>query len=673
MIDFRRLLCEFAAVAFLASIAVPAYASDFGCTGTSDNRPTRAESNDDLAGNIVLTCSGGIPTIRSLVIPLTTITVTANTNITSRILAITGGVIGTAHFNEALLMIDEPNSNTTGCSPTSALCDNRTMSNCGFNGEDSSLLAGPGVCQIIAPADPATTYDGSYSDCAPGTFGCGRPNVFQGRQAESLVGGVFNKIQFVGVPLDAPGTTTNRIIRIANIRIDSTAFGLVSPFATVPVTATVSLRGYLNLDVTVQMATVELGMQSVVYPFTGFLQCVGTDQVLGNSPSSPFYSGTGPPIPVGPPTGGMDIRVIENFSTAWKVRNVRLLTNAPGGNGTLSFGSFTYAGTTNWTASDLVQNVPGVNYNTEAGFENGAPGNATPSPNPPAGFGTPVLPLANPFVETVGPTNIQNAGVASQGTRISIEVGNLPAGARLFFPINVLLQNQADASVTGVMQVDADADQNGFTSFTSGSAAPFLAASPTAFLFTGSNSGPTGPVTNTTWVEVTSASPVITYEMLFTRADALEYADIVPALVYNNNGLPSLPQTGVLTTATVSFAPIQSGLANPSRPQMDGAYSTPRFTSSFKSPADTLFTIDSCISGLIEQVMGLGLSKGETTSLTAKLQAALGYLAGGDTADAIAALQAFINEVNALVKSGRLTGAVAAPLISAAKSIIATL
>jgi len=81
------------------------------------------------------------------------------------------------------------------------------------------------------------------------------------------------------------------------------------------------------------------------------------------------------------------------------------------------------------------------------------------------------------------------------------------------------------------------------------------------------------------------------------------------------------------------------------------------------------------INSLIGQVISpsLGFSKGEQTSLTAKLQAALGYLGAGDTADAIAVLQAFINEVNALVNSGRLTAAAAAPLISAAEGIIAEL
>ncbi|PYP30368.1 MAG: hypothetical protein DMD49_10690, partial [Gemmatimonadetes bacterium] len=75
------------------------------------------------------------------------------------------------------------------------------------------------------------------------------------------------------------------------------------------------------------------------------------------------------------------------------------------------------------------------------------------------------------------------------------------------------------------------------------------------------------------------------------------------------------------------------------------------------------------INSLIGQVISpsLGFSNGEKTSLTAKLRAALGYLQAGDAADAIAVLQAFINQVNALVNSGRLTTAAAAPLISAAE------
>ena len=622
MADFRRLLYVFAVVAFLVSLTVPAYAQFgvFACAGSSDNRPTRSTSYNDLAGNIILTCSGGIPETPGNAIPPTTVTVTANTNITSRITAtVTGGI--NTQFNEALLIIDEPNSNTTGCSPTSSLCDNRTLSNCGLHGEDSSADAGtgPGVCQIIAVPDPSTTYDGLYTgtNCGGGdtlgNFGCGRPNVFQGRQAISLVGGEFNKIQFVGVPLDAPGTAVNRILRFANIRVDSTKFGPASPFSTVPVTATVSLRGHLNLDVTtIQIATVELGMQSDVFDGLGFLQCVGTDQHDGTSSKNPFWPGSSGIDPNGKTRPTMDIRLIENFSSAWRVRNVALLTEP--GNGVLEGFSYVCSDAAcfdlnpGWTATDDVQNTPGNDYGTEAGFENNSANNV-PDPNPPAGFGSPVVGgFFNFFANNgFGPTTttrytgIAKAGEATQGTRIAIQVGSIPNGARLFFPITVQLQDQAGGGVTGVMQVDGGADATGF-----GGNFMFTAASPTQFDFI--DSGDTSPTTvvndgsltdGVTYVEVTNSTPVITYEILFARNDALEFADVIPTVVYNNNGLATdLPQTGVPATATVSFAPIQSGKAHPERPQSD-SYATPRFLSEFKATPDPLFEINKCACNLL--------------------------------------------------------------------------
>jgi hypothetical protein len=638
MADFRRLLYAFAVVAFLMSLTVPAYA-DFTCSGSSDNRPTRAESFNDLAGNIVLNCSGGNPTSPGSAIPPTTITVTSNTNITSRILvsisgSSTGGV--TTQFNEALLIIDEPNT-----SPVAGGGNGHVMTNCGFSGEDSDPGAGPGVCSIIATNNAKLVYDGSegvstvggndFAACTASHFGCGRPNVFQGRNAVSLISGQFNVVQFVGVPLDPGGTTTNRVIRIANLRIDSTRFGVASPFSTVPVTGTVSFAGFLSVpDVTVQIATVQLGLTTTVYNGTGFLQCIGTDQEGGtgtwgkdslgkdgvNNAASPFFSGSAGASPTGSPTpkgvapngAGMDIRIQENFSTAWKVRNVNLVLT----NGVISGGIYICAagacvipaGGPNaglWTGTDAVQNVPGVNYFTEAGFENSA-SNFTPGPNPPAGFGSPVLGLANVFQNGGGATNtgIRNAGVASQGTRISIQIGSIPNGARLFFPITVLLKDQSNAKVSGVMQANALTDQNGFTSFVSGAPAAFLVAAPTAFQFTGSGAGSPSTVVNPQWVEVTAQFPVITYEIEFARPDALEFADIVPAVVYNNNSLSTnLPQANVTTTATASFAPIQSGLPNANRPQLDGLYATPRFTSGFKTPADPLFTISKCACDLL--------------------------------------------------------------------------
>jgi hypothetical protein len=392
--------------------------------------------------------------------------------------------------------------------------------------------------------------------------------------------------------------------------VDATRFGVSSPFSTVPVTATVSFGGSTTIsvpDTTVTVAQVQQGMTTTVYNATGFLQCIGTDQEssatstpVPNDKNNPFFSGVnGSPASFGF-NGAMDIRVAENFGTAWKVKNLAgILANS-----TLQSGLYTYTpGSVFAPTVDNAQNVPGAVYNTESGFEYNTSTLVPGPPNPPTGFGVGAVPnLGNPLVSgNALSTKIENAGIASQGTRISVQVSTpLPNGATLYFPIVVKLKNQSNNAQTGVMVVDALVDQNGF-------GAPFLAPSPTNFSFTPSGGGtpatiPNGSTSavNSNFVQVTAAAPVITYEVLFSQAGALEYADIVPAVVYNNNALSSnLPQAGVTVTATTSFAPIASGLPNANRPQPDGFYATPRFTSGFKTPADPLYTISKCSCDLL--------------------------------------------------------------------------
>jgi len=608
MADFRRLLYAFAVVVFLASLTVPAYAQ-FTCNNfNAVNVPARAEGYTELVGDITFNCSanGQPSTTPGAVVPSVNISVSANTNITSRILAVSATRLTT--YNEALLIIDEPNT-----TKWIALTGGRPIANCGANGEDSGP-DGPGVCHIIAPSDPRRTYDGAVNvqaiagvdtPCdgvsghpAAGTFGCGRPNVFQGRNAASLISGQFNAIQFLEVPFDPPSSNSNRSIRITNIRVDATRFGVSSPFSTVPVTATVSFGGSTTIsvpDTTVTVAQVQQGMTTQVFGATGFLQCVGTDQENGNSPRNPFFGGVnGSPARFGLGTA-MDIRVLENFATSWRVKNLAGVLANSTFNGSIyayNAGTIPINGSQVAPPVDLAQNVPGAVYDTESGFEYNA-GTAVPSPNPPVGFGVGAVPnLGRPLFDAA--TNIQAAGIATQGTRIAIQVSTpLPNGALLFFPIVVPIRNQSTGGQTGVLVADALVDQNGF-------GAPFLAPSPTAFSFTPSGGGAAVTPNNTNFVQVTAAAPVITYEVLFAQPGALEYADIAPTVVYNNNGLSTnLPQTGVTVTATASFAPIASGLANPNRPQPDGFYATPRFTSSFKTPADALFTIQKCACDLL--------------------------------------------------------------------------
>src|SRR4029077_19052379 len=163
---------------------------------------------------------------------------------------------------EALLIIDEPNT------PRYNAEGGRPLTNCGYNGEDSGP-DGAGVCHVIAPTHPSMTYDGAvgvqsngttddFAAClSPATFGCGRPNVFQGRNAGP------NSVQFLEVPFDPPTSTTVPTVRITNIRVDATRFGVTSPFTTVPVTATVSFGGSTTIsvpDTTVTVAQVQQGM-----------------------------------------------------------------------------------------------------------------------------------------------------------------------------------------------------------------------------------------------------------------------------------------------------------------------------------------------------------------------------------------------------------------------------
>ena len=177
--------------------------------------------------------------------------------------------------------------------------------------------------------------------------------------------------------------TTNRSIRITNIRVDATRFGVSSPFSTVPVTATVSFGGGTTIsvpDTTVTVAQVQQGMTTTVFNASGFLQCIGTDQDGDNNKNHPFFSGVNGSPPSFGLGGAMDIRVAENFGTAWKVKNLAGLL----ANGTLANGIYSYnGGRGSAPGSDDAQNVPGAVYNTESGFEYNANTLVPGPPNPP--------------------------------------------------------------------------------------------------------------------------------------------------------------------------------------------------------------------------------------------------------------------------------------------------
>src|SRR5258706_445183 len=157
---------------FLSGIAV-GQASGVNCSLTPGAPAIRADGESELAGDLVVNCTGGTPTTEGQqVLPLT-ITVTLNVNVTSRLLA--------QGFSEALLLVDEPTPQTQ------LMCGTDT-----------------GVCPITSTGISQQTYNGTQ----------GHPNVFQGKP-----GNANNQLQWV-VPFDPPGSGI-RILRITNVKVNA--------------------------------------------------------------------------------------------------------------------------------------------------------------------------------------------------------------------------------------------------------------------------------------------------------------------------------------------------------------------------------------------------------------------------------------------------------------------
>ena len=78
------------------------------------------------------------------------------------------------------------------------------------------------------------------------------------------------------------------------------------------------------------------------------------------------------------------------------------------------------------------------------------------------------------------------------------------------------------------------------------------------------------------------------------------------------------------------------------------------------------------VSNLSDMLGSLGLGNGELSSLRAKLNAASAALRRDDATPAVNTLEAFTNEIDAMVRSGRLGESAAAPVLEYARRVIAS-
>jgi len=467
MADFRKWFLAFAVVALLLGMGSTANAQiglgpSFQCTANAAT-PTivRAEALTELVGDLLLNCSGGTPTLNTVPIPLSNVTVFLNTNITSRLVS--------GNVSEATLMIDDPHPLTP--IPTNAVP---------VPGSPAQILCTP---QGVSCPEHGT-FVGVPSPSPYQT----QPNVFSGQQNSA------SSIVFLGVPIDAPGTTGVRVIRVTNVRANAFQLGVSSTLIPTQITMYIAINGSQQVTInnpTQTVALIQVGLIAKATPFNG-LQCTSNNPDLLGSSGTPDDD------------GDIFVTVKEVFASSFKRRNYALSQD-------------TTSGLTSPAPED--QNVPGFPYNTESGFY------------------VPELFTATPIV-----------GLADFGTRILIRFNNLGAGVHLFVSTTVPLLNPSGTQTTPQAPLDGkggfakgqmdlvSADVNG------NSGAGFSAVAGSGGIAEVSYSGTTG---------------YATYEVINSDPNVPESASITVYVAFISNTAQNLPAPGA-GTVNVSFAPLSN-------------------------------------------------------------------------------------------------------------------
>jgi len=535
MAEFRRGLIAFAVVALLLVLGSTAYAQN--CIANQGNPFTdRAEGVTELVGDIFVTCTGGNPTAAGVPIPLYTISILLNTNVTSRLMS---GTTATGGVSEAVLAIDDPGTATT--EPTGA-------AGVTYPAVTVNQVTGVGLlgCVAVNSTNCAILGNGGgFGANGPYTGVQGHPNLFQGTWNPALP----QAITWAGVPIDAPGSTV-RIIRITNVRANACQLGVSSTLIPAQITALITITG--SQAITLQnpqpaVAVILPGLTTGVTKALTFQQCVTLNNLIVNP------SASGPPVGIG--LGG------SNPSTQINIG----ITATEGAGNTAAFKprNFSqYSGTVtvpvaSGTAPSL-QQLLGFAYNAESGFVTNAASNAASIP----AFGA------------VGAVT-GAIGEADTGTELQYGFASVPAGVIIAAPSTIYLY---PTSVTSTAAAAAAVV---------GTAAAALAAGATgvATLVSGASGGQ---------VTLSGGAGSLTYEVLLSSPTTQEFAFLpaTPAFVSNTaTNLPGITTTGA--TVVVNFAPLST--VPTAAPASTAAI--PRFCQTH-TPA-TAFNINACSCDLL--------------------------------------------------------------------------
>lgn len=208
MADFKKYALAFAGAACFMGITGVASAQTTSGINCVANAATplqmRAEGITEQAGDVVLSCQGGTPTPLGVQVPSVNVTVSLNTQATSRL------INSSTVLTDALLLINDPASGS----------------------------------QVVCPATVnnacATPTLGTGTGGGKGTTQYATNNVYQGILVSP------NTLTFFNVPVDAPGPTPVGgnapvlTLRITNVRANASALGAPSGFSNTSVTEFIS-------------------------------------------------------------------------------------------------------------------------------------------------------------------------------------------------------------------------------------------------------------------------------------------------------------------------------------------------------------------------------------------------------------------------------------------------
>jgi len=395
MADFRRWFTVLAAIAVLAFAASAQVGSISGssagglaCTATAGGTPEmRPEGFTELAGDIVIACTGGPTYALGANVPTTNVVVYMQPTvpITSRFLSTNGA-------SEALLIIDEAGS---------ALSTGATGN---YGPKAPQVLCAYGAtCPTVVGTDASGLYEAAVLPGLTAGSWTTTPaaNVYQGKVGDFG----SQSVTFYNVPVLPPATTgVQRVFRITNIRVPVAgttlnytlgAFISTSPNQTLPLASTV-----INIGV------VGPAMTAAVVPYKSnnpFSQCTAASVALT-----------------------ANLVFTEGFATGFKTRVV------PGGaaNGIPGNAS----GNVTWAAEGTNLGPTGNNQNIPGGLYGGFAANTE------SGF---IFPQLTGTAGVSGGNYV--AGLADYGTRLKAIFTNIPAGLTLY----VSTTSQAQAIVPG--------------------------------------------------------------------------------------------------------------------------------------------------------------------------------------------------------------------------------